>query len=342
MNYANKDGYKQRYKYGYRDGYIEKSLDVSDDDLKKINEYTRSDFTAESFYVFSVVLCNNDIDRDYEKFSLEALNTMAEKFLGKTGICDHSMKSSDQKARIFDTWVEKADGRKTADGDDFYELKAKAYMVKSDENMPLITEIEAGIKKEVSVSCSVGKSVCSICSGDKRNGGCSHKNGKVYDGKTAYSILYDIRDAYEFSFVAVPAQREAGVTKSFNSEKDEINMTDVIEKIKSIGDSESITLSKYQAQAVAKAFDELSDEAQLGREYKKNLTDEVVALCAVTMPAMDIKVFSAVAQVMTTNELISFKNAFLKMKKSNEPMLQLQNSKTKAPSKAQSFDQFKI
>lgn len=33
-------------------------------------------------------------------------------------------------------------------------------------------------------------------------------------------VLGDVTDAYEWSFVAVPAQREAGVTKQFRSETD--------------------------------------------------------------------------------------------------------------------------
>ncbi len=48
------------------------------------------------------------------------------------------MKASDQKARIFDTWIEKVDGKITADGEPYYMLKAKAYTVKNDENKSFI------------------------------------------------------------------------------------------------------------------------------------------------------------------------------------------------------------
>ena len=34
-----------------------------------------------------------------------------------------------------------------------------------------------------------------------------------YDGKTCHFVLSDPQDAYEWSFVAVPAQRDAGVIK---------------------------------------------------------------------------------------------------------------------------------
>lgn len=73
------------------------------------------------------------------------------------------MKASDQKARIFDTWIEKVDGKITADGEPYYMLKAKAYTVKNDENKSFIEAIDAGIKKEVSISCSSSTATCSIC-----------------------------------------------------------------------------------------------------------------------------------------------------------------------------------
>ena len=46
-------------------------------------------------------------------------------------------------------------------------LKAKAYMLKNEENKGFIDELDAGIKKEVSVSCSSKKATCSICGKDK-------------------------------------------------------------------------------------------------------------------------------------------------------------------------------
>ncbi|MDE5985392.1 MAG: hypothetical protein K2H13_09080 [Eubacterium sp.] len=307
-------------------GYIEKSLSPQKSDLEKINSFTRREFDSDSLYIFSIELCNNDIDRDYEKFSVEALYQLKERFVGKTGISDHSMKASDQRARIFDTWVEKSDSKKTADGDAFYRLMAKAYMVKNEENMPFITDIDAGIKKEVSVSCSMAKSVCSVCGMDKRSGHCEHIGGREYNGKMAYSILSDVRDAYEFSFVAVPAQREAGVTKAFDIEGEKVNMTDIIKTLKNCDGS--VTLTKSQVNTVLCHFDKLSEQAELGREYKKSLMQEVIALCAKAMPDMDLQIFSGVAQVMTTKELLTFKKAFSKPSGGDTVELQLRPEQT--------------
>lgn len=320
-----------------REGFTIKSVELTEQELEKINTFTRTPFDADRLYAFNLALCNNDVDRDFEKFSLEALQELSQMFLGRTGIKDHSMKSSDQTARIYDTWVERVDGRKTADGEDFYRLMAKAYMVRNDETEGFITEIEAGIKKEVSVSCSMGKSICSVCGKDRRQERCEHIPGKVYNGKTAFVILSDARDAYEFSFVAVPAQREAGVTKTFKfSEKEALNMEEIIKTLKDCTDS--VVLTRAQAESAVEYIESLKDEAKLGSEYKKSLTDEVVRLCAVAMPDMDIETFKGVAQVMTAKELLSFKKAFSKTNYERSASLQIkENGNTD-----NKFNQFKM
>lgn len=315
-------------------GYIEKSIGAENADLEKINQFTRSQFGTDELYIFSVILCNNDIDRDYERFSLNALKALKDLFVGKTGIFDHSMKAANQKARIFETELEEVHDKKTADGMSFYQLRAKAYMVRSDENKSLITEIEAGIKKEVSISCSAKSSTCSICGNDKKHGICEHVNGKTYGDKLAFSVLDDISDAYEFSFVAVPAQREAGVTKHFNIEGENTDMTSIIKSLKECDDK--ILLTKAQADSLISEFEELNVEAELGREYKSSLIKEVIALCSKAMPDMDINTFGSVAQIMTAKELLAFRKAF---KKSADSAVCLQFKTEKATT---GVNQFKI
>lgn len=287
-----------------REGFIEKGYTPEESDYEKIRKFTRRDFEKDEFYVFEVSLCNNDVDRDNEKFSVAALNELAKQFVGKTGIKNHSMRAEDQSARIFETRVERIPGRKTADGEDFYTLRAKAYMVRSEATAQLITDIDAGIKKEVSVSCSAEKRICSVCGKDKSREYCGHVAGKSYGGKKCFTVLDGIADAYEFSFVAVPAQKEAGVEKSFGglAEKGDV------EKMLSGGGE--ITLSSGQAESIKAFLDNMSDDAELGREYRKSIIGELVRLCGKALPKMDKSAFESVAQVMTAKELFAFKNAF--------------------------------
>ncbi len=315
-------------------GIILKSV-ATNEDLAKIQQFSRRELLPEEIYVFNVDLCNNDVDRDYEKFSVETLKQMAELFVGKTGIFDHSMKSADQTARIFDAFVEKVNGKKTADGEDFYSLKAKAYMLNNEENKSLIDSIEAGIKKEVSVSCSVDKAYCSICHTDRKRAACEHRKGKMYGDRLCFNILTDATDAYEFSFVAVPAQREAGVTKSF-SLKEEAEMQDIV---KMISQGDEITLSKSQTNELYSYIEGLKQEAELGEAYKKKLIKQVVELFKSAFPKMDEALFVSVASVMTSKELLGFCDG---MKKSlNESKIKPQLA-VKAETKTNDYSDFKI
>ncbi|RGF94812.1 hypothetical protein DXA02_02835 [Ruminococcus sp. AM54-1NS] len=51
---------------------------VSGEELEKINGYAREPLTEDKVFVFRVALCDNDIDRDGEKFSSGALEKLAE------------------------------------------------------------------------------------------------------------------------------------------------------------------------------------------------------------------------------------------------------------------------
>ncbi len=186
--------------------------------LDKINKFTRRDFSEDELYTFSVILCDNDTDRDFERFSDNALSSLSKLFIGKTGIFDHDPSTNNQNARIFETEIVSDPDKLTRSGSPYKFLKAYAYMVRTDNNKNLIAEIDGGIKKEVSISCAASKRICSVCGCDRSVSACSHVKGKKYNGTLCFNTLDDITDAYEWSFVAVPAQVNAGVTKKYTSD----------------------------------------------------------------------------------------------------------------------------
>lgn len=188
--------------------------DILNHEMALVNSYTRRELTRDEVYIFSVVLCDNDVDRDYERFTVESLFALEKLFVGKTGIIDHNPSAKNQMARIISCRVEAVEGRKTLLGDQFFRLTARAYIRRTDGNREFIEAIEAGIVKEVSVSCSSDHKVCSVCHNDMHSQMCSHIKGREYDGVLCCGELINVTDAYEWSFVAVPAQRAAGVIKA--------------------------------------------------------------------------------------------------------------------------------
>lgn len=204
-------------------GMIEKAAqlahqELTEAELREINKYTQTPLKAEDVFTFKAVLCDNAIDRDHERFSLRTLQDLQKLFQGKTVIKDHTWAADNQVARIYST--ELVQSQKTAPGGELYtQLVAHCYMVRTDGNADLIKEIQGGIKKEGSIGCAVKSSICSICGVDNTKTYCAHWPGRTYekDGhkQLCTYTLDGARDAYEFSLVAVPAQKAAGVSKSY-------------------------------------------------------------------------------------------------------------------------------
>lgn len=190
-------------------GSVEKQAGFSPD-MGLINAQALVELSEEDVFPFRLAACDDQIDRDHERFTRKALDQLAGLFIGRPIIMDHIWSAKGQTARIYDSEVQEADG--------VTRLVLSAYMLRNEASAPAISAIEGGILREVSVGCSVKHCVCSICGTDKAETWCGHRPGQDYDGETCVVDLDEAVDAYELSFVAVPAQREAGVTKAYGGE----------------------------------------------------------------------------------------------------------------------------
>lgn len=192
------------------------ALEVTDEELAKINKFTLEPLEADKVFIFKVAACDNELDdRNYEPFNLRALKDLKRLYVGKTVIKDHSRRADNQIARVYDAELVSDSVKVTGAGEVFTTLILKCYMVKTSRNADLITEIKAGIKKEVSTGTRAKKMICSICGVDNMKTYCPHYWGQEYDGKICYFTLDGAKDALELSFVAVPAQPRAGAVKHY-------------------------------------------------------------------------------------------------------------------------------
>ena len=244
-------------------------------ELEAVNRFAKTVLTEEQVYIFSVRLCDNEVDRDLERFAAEALETLGELFVGKSGIFDHQWSARGQTARIYRTEMVREPSRVTVAGDPYCWLKGWAYLLRTEKNADLIAEIEGGIKKEVSVGCSVARRVCSICGAEA--GTCTHEKGRTYAEQLCFTELREPTDAYEWSFVAVPAQREAGVLKRF---------------------------TQMDGGAL------LQKQAALGRKYLQELRKEVTRLAMLADDGVDGTVFASVAERLEEPELLELKRCY--------------------------------
>lgn len=248
--------------------------------LEQINSLAKTRLNGEQVYVFSLRLCDDQMDRDGERFDTAALPALAKLFIGKTGIVDHKWSADNQIARIFETQVVREQ--------EVSYIKAWAYIRRGGANDEIIADIEVGIKKEVSVGCAMARAVCSVCGSEY--GTCGHVKGEVYEGAVCAVILKEPVDAYEFSFVAVPAQREAGVLKAMGGK------TPVLKELAEANGAQA----EYRA---------LCKEAELGRRYRKDLEDGVVRLGLALELGVSEPVLRSLAKTAAAEDLLELKGA---------------------------------
>ena len=149
---------------------------------------------VEEDFTFTIKLCDNKIDKDFERFSSDCLEQMIEMFVSK-----HGYVGENQVAKIVSVQAVESGDNQEISGERYTWLKAKATIPRIKENEKLIEQIEQGKKKDVSIGCSVKTRTCSIC-GDTE-GKCGHIPGREYDGKLCYMTLDDPQEVYEWAFV---------------------------------------------------------------------------------------------------------------------------------------------
>lgn len=315
-------------------------LTVTDSDLELINKYTKKELSKDQVYTFCVVLCDNDVDRDFERFTVESLFELEKLFVGKTGIFDHNPSAVSQSARIYKCYVEAIDGKKTTTGDDYFRLVCKAYMPISEDSKELITKIDSGIIKEVSVGCAVKHTLCSICSHDIYSAQCHHTKGHTYNNKLCFGELSDVYDAYEFSFVAVPAQKNAGVIKAFiNTQKENVNMKEILSAIKK---GKEFTLSENDCEALSDYIAELKQLSLDGKIYREQLEDDVCKSMCISHSTLQTDVIKGIVSKMSVKELKSMSESYSQHSQDKTELQLFDNSKLNKTEKSKQKNQFTI
>jgi hypothetical protein len=320
---------------------------ITPEEMALINQYTRKDLAPADVYVYPLILCDNDRDRDFEYFKITALEKLKDLFTGVTGIKNHSWNCSGQHSRVFKTEIVTETDKKSFAGEPYTFLKAWAYTIQKG-NEDFIANIDAGILKEVSIGFSLEDKICSVCGNsfyDAKN--CPHYPGMEYDWNgnrsVCYLEMYSPVAAYEYSFVAVPAQPAAGVTKVFDEtaddekkvyhsniitrgETDLKNFKGIIDTAKA-EKADEISISIADAEKMASDYDavvgknaELQAEvdsskqyAALGKEYITDMKADCLRLGKMAEgDAFDPEVMNKLFDKCDLSELKAFKDKYQK------------------------------
>lgn len=310
--------------------------------MEKIGRYTRGKLTPEEVFVFPVILCDNDIDRDGERFTEECLEELVPLMKGRTGICDHDPKAENQLARLYDCRVETGDTERNSLGQPLKRLVGNAYMLRTPQNAERIAAIEGGICKEVSISCAVSKQTCSVCGRDART--CTHLKGRMYGDKRCFVELSGPTDGYEWSFVAIPAQRNAGVTKAgkaVNHLEENVTLFKAISEGKLTECPSEVLLTSTEAMELSGQVAKLTKLAELGQKYETGLREETLRLGKLAGMDLPEEMAKRICGKLDGEELDSLRKLFDSICAKKFPM-RPQTAVETAPPATETFDGYRI
>ena len=180
----------------------------TDDELAIINAgYSNTYLTPQDLFVFNLESADQDIDRDNESFSDQALMDMARLSLDKAFLVDHQWNTPNHIGKIFAATVE--DGK----------LKQKVYLLNDPMNDHITKNLLAGIYNKVSVgfSSAMEDMKCMSCKDGTSiySNSCPHQPGGMDEyGQKTFVNIGGVADYFEVSLVPIPAQRNAGIRRN--------------------------------------------------------------------------------------------------------------------------------
>ena len=148
-----------------------------------------------NLYYFKITLVTDEIDKDNERFTSDALYKMSQLFIGKTGIIEAYGKT--YRPRIFDAWVKKKHSTS--------KLKALAYIyLDSKEDVDNFADFLSTHDK-LSIAAGCRTRACSICGRNQFKEPCGHEKGKEYGNhRLCFYELSNIFEVYEWSLAIEP------------------------------------------------------------------------------------------------------------------------------------------
>ena len=180
---------------------------IAQADLDKVNKLTVKPVEAKDITVYTALLIDDKITRNSTQYNkdfqsmLLSLPVGEGNFIGTPVLFgeseDHQAIAASQVGRIFDAW-------QVVDADKHFGVMAKIYIL-NESNETLISKVDSGVLKELSISTKVEFPMCSICKQNIHT--CEHERGK--DG--CYAIMSGNGFVAEISFVAVPGSNAAKI-----------------------------------------------------------------------------------------------------------------------------------
>lgn len=179
---------------GARDGAASETVD--EETLAAVNRFALRPLKAEDFVVFTLDLCNNQVDKHHSRFpegELERINALVP---GRPLMERHDLRGSLPRGTFFRSRIHREDG--------VVSVRPEVYVLRTAENEDFIRNIEGGVYRETSIGFAFRLPECSVCGCDVRS--CDHVPGRYYDDTLCHFVMRDVVEVIEGSVVSSGSQ----------------------------------------------------------------------------------------------------------------------------------------
>lgn len=179
--------------------------DVTRADMNAINRFALRELSPDDVAVFTLNLCNDQIDRHCSRFPKSELQKINKMVVGKPTMVSHDM-SELPRGRFFKSRVVKGPTGPQAitQSNEATFVQPDTYILRGERNDDFIRHIEAGIYSGTSIGFAFETAECSVCGEDMR--GCAHWPGDDYEGERCHYIMRNVVDVFEGSIVSLGSQ----------------------------------------------------------------------------------------------------------------------------------------
>lgn len=166
------------------------------DRMEEVNRYALRPLQEEEVAVFTLDLCNNQVDRHHSRFPEEELERVSKLTPGRPLMERHDMAGSLPRGTFFRSRLHR-EGERVS-------VRPEVYVLRSEGNRDFILNIEGGVYRETSIGFSFRRPECSICGRDLRV--CAHVPGRSYGGKPCHFVMRGVMEVLEGSVVPAGSQ----------------------------------------------------------------------------------------------------------------------------------------
>ena len=164
--------------------------------MAAVNHFALRPLSEEEVAVFTLDLCNNQVDRHFSRFPEEELERVNALTPGRPLMERHDLAGSLPRGTFFRSRLHREGGRVS--------VRPEVYVLRSAGNRDFILNIEGGVYRETSIGFSFRRPECSVCGKDLR--ACAHVPGRTYGGKACHFVMRDVLEVIEGSVVPAGSQ----------------------------------------------------------------------------------------------------------------------------------------